>query len=340
MKTLRLSTDPTEYDQSIQTAADLLKAGGTVAIPTETVYGLAASAFDEKAVKKIFTAKGRPQDNPLIVHIASQDDLTTVARELPETAYRLIERFWPGPLTLVLKRNDRIPASVSAGLDTVAVRMPENAVARDVINASGLPLAAPSANTSGRPSPTSPDAVLEDLDGKIDAVMMSETCAVGVESTVVTLCTDPPRLLRPGAVTAEQLREYLLDLILDPAILSEPEKGAAVSSPGMKYKHYAPKTETVLVEGENAAFVKFVNGQPDCAALCFAEEADGITIPKLVYGNAADERTLAHEVFSVLRHADLLEANKIYVHAPSKKGVGLAVYNRLLRAAAFQVVKL
>ena len=340
MKTLRLLTDPANYPKTLQTAADILHNGGTVAIPTETVYGLAASAFDEQAVKKIFTAKGRPQDNPLIVHIALPDDLTTVARDIPQIAYRLIDRFWPGPLTLVLKRNDRIPAPVSAGLDTVAVRMPENTVARDVITASGLPLAAPSANASGKPSPTSPDAVLEDLDGKIDAVMMSDTCTVGVESTVITLCTDPPRLLRPGAVTAEELREFLPDLILDPAILAEPQKNAAVSSPGMKYKHYAPKTETVLVEGENAAFIRFVNPKTDCAAICFAEEADAIGIPKLIYGNAADERTLAHEVFSVLRSADLLGAKKIYVHAPSKEGVGLAVYNRLLRAAAFQVVKL
>ena len=340
MTTLRLPVDSSQYDATVETAAKLLRQGGIVAIPTETVYGLAASAFDEKAVEKIFTAKGRPQDNPLIVHIAAKESLSAVAREIPDKAFQLIDRFWPGPLTLVLKRNAAIPSSVSAGLDTVAVRMPENQTARDIIEKSALPLAAPSANTSGKPSPTTPEAVLEDLNGKIDAAVMAENCTVGVESTVVTLCTDPPRLLRPGAVTAEELREILPDLIIDPAVLAQPAKNATVSSPGMKYKHYAPQTETRLVEGSSDAFIRFVNEKAQSAAICFAEEAEKIIIPKLIYGTKADESSLAHEVFSVLRRADSLGVKTLYVHAPSKDGVGLAVYNRLIRAAAFQVVKL
>lgn len=340
MITKRLETGADNYRKSVKTAAEILKAGGTVAIPTETVYGLAASALDENAVKKIFEAKGRPQDNPLIVHIADISELGGVAREIPEAAYTAAERFWPGPLTMILKRDGKIPACVSAGLDTVAVRMPSDSTARDIIRESGLPLAAPSANTSGRPSPTSANYVLDDLDGKIDAVVMGGECSVGVESTVITLCTDPPRILRPGAVTPEQLKTVFPDIKVDKAVLSEPPKGAKVASPGMKYKHYAPKTETYLVEGTTEKYAEFVNSKQNAAAICFSEDSGRIKVKKLCYGTAEDESTLAHEVFSALREADGLGVGEIYVHAPSKTGVGLAVYNRLIRAAAFRVIKL
>lgn len=335
MLTKRLEAD----EKGIEHAAEILKKGGIVAIPTETVYGLAASAYDENAVKKVFEAKGRPQDNPLIVHIADIEDLKTVAGDIPDSAYITAQKFWPGPLTMIFKRTDKIPASVSAGLDTVAVRMPSDKTARAIIKKS-VPLAAPSANTSGRPSPTSAQYVLDDLDGKIDAVVMSGDCEVGVESTVITLATNPPRLLRPGAVTVEELKEIFPDIIVDNAVLAEPEKGEKVSSPGMKYKHYAPKTETYLVEGSSEKFAEFVNSKENAAAVCFFEEEDKITVPKLCYGTASDETTLAHSVFSVLRRADCLGVQAIYVHAPSKSGVGLAVYNRLIRAAAFRVIKL
>ena len=340
MTTKRLETDADNYRESVKTAAEILKAGGTVAIPTETVYGLAASALDENAVKKIFEAKGRPQDNPLIVHIADISELGGVAREIPEAAYTAAEKFWPGPLTMILKRGEKIPSCVSAGLDTVAVRMPSDSTARDIIRESGLPLAAPSANTSGKPSPTSAKYVLDDLDGKIDAVVMGGECCVGVESTVVTLCTDPPRILRPGAVTPEQLKTVFPDIKVDKAVLSEPPKGAKVASPGMKYKHYAPKTETYLVEGTTEKYAEFVNSKQNAAAICFSEDSGRIKVKKLCYGTAEDESTLAHEVFSALREADGLGVSEIYVHAPSKTGVGLAVYNRLIRAAAFRVIKL
>lgn len=335
MRTKRLKADK----EGIEQAARILKSGGIVAIPTETVYGLAASAYDEDAVKKVFRAKGRPQDNPLIVHIADIEDLKTVARDIPDSAYKAAERFWPGPFTMILKRADKIPAGVSAGLDTVAVRMPSDKTAREIIKLS-VPLAAPSANTSGKPSPTAAQYVIDDLDGKIDGVVMSGDCEVGVESTVITLVTNPPRLLRPGAVTLEELKEIFPDIAVDGAVLAEPKKGEKVSSPGMKYKHYAPKTETYLVEGDSERFAELVNSKENAAAVCFSEEESRITVPKLCYGTANDEATLAHSVFSVLRKADALEVNAIYVHAPSKSGVGLAVYNRLIRAAAFKVIKL
>lgn len=338
MLTERLETDKDNYKSSIKRAACILRGGGTVAIPTETVYGLAASAYDAEAVKKIFEAKGRPQDNPLIVHIADIGELENIAAEIPESARTAAEKFWPGPLTMIFRRSSKIPSCVSAGLDTVAVRMPSDKTARDIIAACRIPLAAPSANLSGRPSPTSARHVLDDLDGRIDAVVMAGDCGVGVESTVITLCSDAPRLLRPGAVTPEQLRAVFPDMVLDRAVLSEPDKNERVPSPGMKYKHYAPETETYLVEGSSDKFADFVNGESGAAAVCFYEESGKITVPKLCYGAGSDESTLARNVFSVLREADRLGVQRIYVHAPSKSGVGLAVYNRLLRAAAFRVI--
>lgn len=340
MKTERLQLDGISYNDSIKRASKLLGEGGTVAIPTETVYGLAASAYSEKAVEKIFTAKGRPQDNPLIVHIADLDMIEDITADFSEKARKCAEAFWPGPFTMVLKRGEKIPKSVSAGLDTVAVRMPSDKVARDVIKCSGLPLAAPSANTSGSPSPTTPYHVLNDLDGKIDAVLMGGECGVGLESTVITLCTDPPRLLRPGGVTVEQLLEVLPDLVVDPAVLSEPEKNAEVASPGMKYRHYAPKTETVLVSGSADKFLSFVNNKRDSLAVCFDEDLASVSIKHLSYGSIKNPKTLAHNLFSVLREVDGLEVQTVYIHAPDKKGVGLAVYNRLIRAAGFKVVEL
>lgn len=324
----------------INKAADILKHGGIVAVPTETVYGLAASAFDDEAIKKVFIAKGRPQNNPLIVHIDDMKMLDAVAYDIPDTAKALAKRFWPGPLTMVLKKRDNIAKSVSAGLDTVAVRMPSSKDARDIISASGLPLAAPSANISGSPSPTTAKHVISDLDGRVDAIVLGDDCTVGVESTVVALFCTPPRLLRPGAVTAEQLRETLPDLVIDKAVLNEPKKGEAVASPGMLYKHYAPKTETFLVEGESDKFINLVSSKENAAAICFDEEFDKIPGKKIKYGKSTDKKALAKNLFSVLREVDTLKVNSVYIHAPEKSGMGLAVYNRLIRAAGFKVIKL
>ena len=340
MQTEKIDIISGDRQKGLLRAANILKAGGIVAMPTETVYGLAASAFDDGAIKKVFLAKGRPQNNPLIVHISDFDMINEVAKDIPDTARVLAENFWPGPLTMVLKKKDAVAKSVSCGLDTVAVRMPASKTAREIIRLSGVPLAAPSANISGRPSPTKARHVLDDLDNKVDGIVIGEDCTVGVESTVVSLCARPPRLLRPGAVTAEQLREFLPDLMIDKAVLSEPEKGEKVSSPGMLYKHYAPVTETFLVEGKSADFCAFVNSKENCAAICFEEEAADVKAKKIVYGKEKDEAALAKNLFGVLRQVDVLGANTVYIHAPGKNGLGLAVYNRLIRAAAFKVIEL
>ena len=329
-----------DYENSINIASEILKSGGIVAVPTETVYGLAASAFSDNAIKMVFTAKGRPQDNPLIVHIASIDMLDGITCDVPDIAYECAKAFWPGPFTMVLPKGDNIAESVSGGLNTVAVRFPSEKTICDIINTSGLPLAAPSANTSGRPSPTTAAHVIDDLDGKIYAVVMGGDCTVGVESTVVSLVGEKPRLLRPGAVTPEQLLKILPDLIVDDAVLEKLKDGETAASPGMKYKHYAPKTRAILVEGCSNSFVRFVNQKSDCAAICFEEEYYNINIPKISYGSKRDESTLAQNVFSVLRDIDSLGVKEVYIHAPSKEGMGLAVYNRLIRACGFNVVTL
>ncbi len=335
METKRLNLD----ENSLTLAADILKKGGIVAIPTETVYGLAASALNKDALEKVFVAKGRPQDNPLIVHIDSIEMLEKIAVNIPKKAFICAEKFWPGPLTMVLESSGFVSEKVSAGLSTVAVRMPSDLIARKVINISGLPLAAPSANASGSPSPTTAFHVLDDLDGKIDAVIMGENCQVGVESTVISVTEDGARLLRPGAVTLEMLREIFPDIAVDKAILSEPEKDEKVASPGMKYKHYAPKTSLYLVNGDSDAFCDFVNKE-NAVALCFKEEAQKIQGKTFIYGQEENEEAMAQSVFAVLRTLDKENIKKAYVHAPKKQGVGLAVYNRLIRACAFRVIDL
>lgn len=336
MKTVRLNDNL----QGINAAAEILKADGIVAVPTETVYGLAASAYSDTAISKVFAAKGRPQDNPLIVHISDMEMLNDVVSDFSKEAKALAEKFWPGPLTMVLPKGEKVADSVSRGLSTVAVRMPNNRVALDIIKVAGIPLAAPSANLSGSPSPTTADHVISDLDGKIDAVVMSGSCEVGLESTVVSLATDPPRLLRPGFVTAEELKEVLSDLVVDKAVLEELQKGEKAASPGMMYKHYSPKTEVFLVEAEAEEFISFVNGKENCAAVCFAEEQGKITVPSLSLGPKENNKNQAQNLFSLLRECDTLGVQTVFVHAPKKDGVGLAVYNRLIRAAGFKVIKL
>ncbi len=334
MVTKRLNTD----DIGLEKASCILKNGGVVGIPTETVYGLAANAYDSNAIAKIFKAKGRPQDNPLIVHIANIDTLYEIAKDIPKNALLCAQKFWPGPLTMVLNKTDKIPEVVSAGLSTVAVRMPKNETARKLILKSGLPLAAPSANTSGSPSPTTANHVINDLDGKIDAVLMGEDCDVGVESTVITLAGKQPVLLRPGGVTLEQLQEILPDITVSDAVLNQLKKDENAESPGMKYKHYAPKTKTFLVEGDN--FAEYVNQKENAVAVCFAEEESAINTKKIVYGSFKKPESLAKNLFDVLRSVDNMDAKTVYIHAPTKDGIGLAVYNRLIRAAAFKVIKL
>lgn len=326
--------------EDIKNAADILKSGGVVAIPTETVYGLAASCLDETAVKKVFEAKGRPQDNPLILHVDSVEMLNIVVSELSDKAIMCANAFWPGPFTMVLPRKSTIPASVCGGLDTAAVRCPSQPTARAVITATGVPLAAPSANLSGSPSPTTWQHVSADLDGKIDAIIKDEPCAVGVESTVVSLAGGRPRLLRPGAVTVEQLTAVLPDLEIDEAVAGKFVSGKA-SSPGMKYKHYAPKCELYMINADNTAFAGYVNSKNDAAVLCFEEEAGLITVKdKLVYGSQQKPELTARRLFESLRELDRMRVKKAYVHAPVSSGMGLAVHNRLQRACEFREIKL
>lgn len=336
MDTLLLSGN---HKDDIERAGEILRAGGLVAIPTETVYGLAANALDKAAVKRIYVTKGRPSDNPLIVHISEFSQLAPLVREVPESAKKLADAFWPGPLTMILPKSDLILAEANGGLDTVAVRLPFHPVARAVITAAGVPLTAPSANLSGKPSPTTFAHVKEDLMGRVEALLDGGDCDVGVESTVITLAEETPRVLRPGGITLAQLRAVLGRVDVDPAVLSRLQEGAKVSSPGMKYKHYAPKADVILVDAAPTDYSNYVNQIDSCHALCFDEDEALLRIPCLSFGGRYDGKRQAHLLFSALHQLDEIGARKVYAHMPSKNGVGLAVYNRLIRAAGFQIVR-
>ncbi len=338
MKTELLRPD----DSGIERAAGLLRQGGLVAVPTETVYGLAANALDGQAVSKIFLAKGRPQDNPLIVHISSLEELFPLVAAVPAEAEKLAKAYWPGPLTMIFQKSSLIPQEVSAGLDTVAVRFPSHPVARRVISMAGVPLAAPSANLSGSPSPTCARHVMDDMDGRIDAVLDGGSCDVGVESTVISMAARPFRLLRPGGITLEQLEAVLGKVEVDPAVLHKLEEGRRAASPGMKYKHYAPKAHVTLVKGESGGYADFVNGKgrENTYALCFEEDVALLRVPHVCFGRRSEFDKQAQELFFDLRELDKKGAKEIYVHCPEATGVGLAVYNRLIRAAAFEIIDL
>jgi len=328
-------------DPAVEQAAKLLRQGELVAIPTETVYGLAANALDPDAVKKIFLAKGRPQDNPLIVHIASFEEIYPLVSKIPDKARKLAETFWPGPLTMVLPRSNLVPDVVTAGLDTVAIRMPSHPVARAVIQASGVPIAAPSANLSGKPSPTTAHHCMEDLNGKIPLILDGGSCQVGVESTVVSLAGDIPRLLRPGAVTPEQLREVLGLIAVDPAVLEKVTEGP-VASPGMKYMHYSPKATVIMVTGPWSACKDFLTQKQGEGvwALVFDEDLEDCPLPAISLGPRNNPAKQAQNLFSALRELDEKQAQMVYARAPMEDGMGLAVYNRLIRAAGFSVIDL
>ena len=324
----------------IRRAGELLRAGGLVGIPTETVYGLAANAFDGAAVAKIFAAKGRPMDNPLIVHISAIDQIQTLVAKFPPRAQQLAAAYWPGPLTIILPKSDRIPDEVSAGLPTVAVRFPQHPVARAIIDAAGVPLAAPSGNRSGKPSPTCAAHMRADMDGRIDAIVDGGDCGVGVESTVITLAGARPRLLRPGGITLAQLRAVLGEVDVDPAVTHRLAAGQVAASPGMKYKHYAPNADVSLVKGTAQQFADYVNAHaaPDTYAMCFDEDVPLLRVPHMSYGAAADDAAQAHRLFDCLREFDRIGARRVYAHCPQQDGVGLAVYNRMIRAAGFSII--
>ncbi len=334
IETLLLKDTPAD----ILRAGEILKNGGIVGIPTETVYGLAANAFDSKAVAKIFAAKGRPQDNPLIVHISDIAELSGVVAQIPEAAIKLAERFWPGPLSIIMPKSEKIPDEVSCGLETVAVRMPSHPTARAIIAAAGVPLAAPSANLSGSPSPTTAQHVVDDMLGRADAILDGGACEVGVESTVVSLVGEKPRLLRPGGISAEELEEVLGEVEIDPAVLAELKPEQKAASPGMKYKHYSPKCRVIIVKGSFENFRSFVNSKKKSAALCFEGEGERLKIASIEIGREHDSSAQAHLLFEALRRLDDMGVETAYARCPDSDGVGLAVINRLLRAAAFTVL--
>lgn len=324
--------------EDIRTAGAILQTGGLVAIPTETVYGLAADALNPGAVARIFETKGRPADNPLIVHIASTAELNLLVREIPETAVRLMEAFWPGPLTLIFKKSDAVPDIVSGGLSTVAVRLPANETARAVIRAAGRPLAAPSANISGRPSPTEFTHVKQDLMGKVEAIMDGGKCAVGVESTVLSLTGETPTILRPGGITKAQLETVLGVVALSEAVAEKPKEDFRPQSPGMKYTHYSPRARVTVVDASPVEYVEYVNSRSDCSALCFDEDLPFLTGRALSYGTRYDGARQAQSLFSALLQLDETGVKRVLAHIPSKNGIGLAVYNRLIRSAGFETV--
>lgn len=334
METKILSTS--EYD--IALAGEIIAKGGLVAFPTETVYGLGADALNENAVKSIYAAKGRPSDNPLIVHICEKEDIVPLVKEVTQKARALMEAFFPGPLTIILPKSDRVGNVVSGGLDTVAVRMPQNEIARRLIRAAGCPVAAPSANTSGLPSPTRAKYVIEDMNGKIDAIIDGGDCEFGVESTVITLAGDVPTILRPGAVTKEMIESVIGKTEVARAVLEGMKNDEVAASPGMKYKHYAPKAQVVIVDAEKEVYENFVNSRGNAFALCF--EGDNVTVDKVTYGRENDDLSQARELFDALRQLDEMGAKKVYARIPHTTGVGMAVYNRLIRAAAFKIIDL
>lgn len=328
-------------EESIALAARLLNQGELVALPTETVYGIAADARNGAAVRKIFEAKGRPQDNPLIVHIYGMEMLHGIVTQVPVRARKLAEAFWPGPLTMVMPRGPEVSDVTCAGLDTVGVRMPSHPVVQAVIQASGVAFAAPSANLSGKPSPTNAQDTLADMDGRLPLILDGGESNVGVESTVLSVVGEHPLLLRPGYITKEQMEAVLgEEVLVSPAILEKLKEGEVARSPGMKYKHYAPKAQVTIVQGSFDAYRRYVQAHAGEGvwALCFDGEGARLPVPSIEYGKNHDGVTQAHHLFTALRDLDRNGAQIVYARCPEQDGVSMAVYNRLIRAAAFRVV--
>lgn len=329
-----------EYE--LKQAAEILKSGGLVVFPTETVYGLGGNATDAEAAKKIYAAKGRPSDNPLIIHVAKPEDAEKYAFTSP-TYYKLAKAFMPGPLTVILDKKDTIPFSVTGGLESVAVRCPSHPIARQLIEEAGIPIAAPSANLSGKPSPTCARHVIDDLNGRVDMIIDGGSCEIGLESTIVKLNGNSATLLRPGAITADALRCVCDSVEIAPAVLEQLKADERPLSPGMKYKHYAPSVPLILLDGENDRVTEFLKKEQHdkkCAILCYHEELALLENKNVIdVGASGDLEAQAGALFTALRDADLLGIDVIYAHLPPKDGLGLALYNRMIRAAAHTVIK-
>ena len=341
MDTLIEKISPDEIDgEKIAKAAEIIRSGGLVVFPTETVYGLGGNGTDSEAAKKIYAAKGRPSDNPLIIHLSDPAEAEKYCFT-NEYYYKLAASFMPGPLTVILPKKDTVPQSVTGGLDTVAVRCPSHPVARALIAAAGLPIAAPSANISGRPSPTCARFVIEDMDGRVDMIIDGGECDIGLESTIVKLDGAKATLLRPGAITSDALSCICESVEIASSVISELKENERPLSPGMKYRHYAPNSPLVLVSGKDGDKLDFLikaQENENCAVLCYDEELPFLLDDKVVpIGKRNDKEHHAKVIFTCLRDADKLGADVIYGHLPDKDGIGLALYNRMIRAAAHTI---
>lgn len=335
--------DKTEYSAELREAAEIIKRGGLVVFPTETVYGLGGNGLLADAARDIYSAKGRPSDNPLIIHIAKASDAEKYAFT-SDIYYRLAQAFMPGPLTVIMPKRDCIPTSVTGGLDTVAVRCPSHPIAHALIVEAGVPIAAPSANISGRPSPTSAQYVIEDMNGRVDMIIDGGECEIGLESTIVKIDGDSLTLLRPGGITYDALCCVCDDVKIAPAVLEKLADNEKPLSPGMKYRHYAPNADFILLDGDGSDVLEFMKKEQcecGCAILCYDEEAQYLN-PRLTIsiGSRDDLATQAKRLFTALREADKLGGCKIYAHLPPLEGLGLALYNRMIRAAAHTIKKI
>lgn len=347
MDTKIIKIDKSNIDKKLMIeAGDIVKGGGVVAFPTETVYGLGANGLDENAVKKIYEAKGRPSDNPLILHISSIEELDNLVEEVTDLAHMIMKRFWPGPLTIIFKKSRIIPNIITAGLESVAIRMPSHPIALELISLSGVPIAAPSANTSGRPSPTNADHVVEDMYGKIDMVIDGGSTGVGLESTVLDLSGEVPTILRPGAITLEDLKEMIPNIIQDASIL---HKDVTPKSPGQKYRHYAPKAEMILFTGDIDDIVNKINTSTKelilsgkKVGIMATEETkdkyeDGVVI---VSGSRRKRETIASNLFKTIRDFDHADVDIILAEGVELDNIGMAIMNRMTKAAGGKIINL
>lgn len=330
----------------IEEAARVIKSGGIVAFPTETVYGLGANALEEEAVKKIFIAKGRPQDNPLIVHVCSKD-ISNLVKKVPKVAQELINKFWPGPLTIILEKKDIIPNMTSADLDTIGIRMPNSEIALKLIELSDRPIAAPSANISGRPSPTEVERCIDDLDGRVDYIIGGESSDIGVESTIIDCTVNPPLILRPGGITLEMLREIDFNIDIDKALKSKPSADLKPKAPGMKYRHYAPKAHLKIIRGKNEKTIEiiremlenYIEKNSEVAVLTTDENLNRFDKGNIIsLGSEKDLNQIAKNLFEALRKCDDLGVQYILCQGFEEKGVGVAIMNRLSKAAGYDII--
>ena len=344
MEQYKIMTTKTVYsptDNDINEAADIIRQGGTVVFPTETVYGLGASALDKEAARKIYSAKGRPSDNPLIIHLSTPNDAEKYCYT-NELFYKISEKFMPGPITVILKKKECIPYEVTGGLDTVALRVPSNEIARKLIDKAGVPVAAPSANTSGKPSPTRVEHVVDDLDGKVDMILNGGQCDIGLESTIVKICDENIKLLRPGAVTYEELCQLFGSVEIDKCVLEKIKSNDAPEAPGMKYRHYAPDVPVVLVSGSYESVTQCLKNKAvseKCGVVCFDEDYGDISSCfKFSLGKKENSDEHAHRLFDILRKLDGISVDVVYIPMPDKSGLNLALYNRLLKASGYKIL--